>query len=68
MEFQIWIALNCLIIGLVLGALIGFQIAKRKSTNSDPQLASQLAALAATEAELRIQLGKAEQALKPLNV
>lgn len=64
MEFQIWIALNFLIIGLVLGALIGFQIAKRKSTNSDPQLASQLAALAATEAELRIQLGKAEQALE----
>ncbi len=64
MEFQIWIALNFLIIGLVLGALIGFQIAKRKSTNSDPQLASQLAALVATEAELRIQLGKAEQALE----
>jgi DNA recombination protein RmuC len=64
MEFQIWIALNFLIIGLVLGALIGFQIAKRKSPNTDPQLASQLAALAATEAELRIQLGKAEQALE----
>ncbi|MEY5023285.1 MAG: recombination protein RmuC [Actinomycetota bacterium] len=64
MEFQIWIALNFLIIGLVLGALIGYQIAKRKSPNSDPQLASQLAALAATEAELRIQLGKAEQALE----
>jgi DNA recombination protein RmuC len=64
MEFQIWIALNFLIIGLVLGAIIGFQIAKHKSTNSDPQLASQLAALVATEAELRIQLGKAEQALE----
>ncbi len=64
MEFQIWIALNFLIIGLVLGSLIGYQIAKRKSTNSDPQLASQLAALVATEAELRIQLGKAEQALE----
>ena len=64
MEFQIWIALNFLIIGLVLGALIGYQIAKRKSPNSDPQLASQLAALVATEAELRIQLGKAEQALE----
>ena len=64
MEFQIWIALNFLIIGLVLGAIIGYQIAKRKSPNTDPQLASQLAALAATEAELRIQLGKAEQALE----
>lgn len=64
MEFQIWIALNFLIIGLVLGAIIGYQIAKRKSPNSDPQLASQLAALVATEAELRIQLGKAEQALE----
>ncbi|MEY2695035.1 MAG: recombination protein RmuC [Actinomycetota bacterium] len=64
MEFQIWLALNFLIIGIVLGALIGFQIAKRKSPNSDPQLSSQLAAIAATEAELRIQLGKAEQALE----
>ncbi len=64
MEFQIWIALNFLIIGLVLGAIIGYQIAKRKSPNTDPQLASQLAALVATEAELRIQLGKAEQALE----
>ncbi|MEY4409811.1 MAG: recombination protein RmuC [Actinomycetota bacterium] len=64
MEFQIWIALNFLIVGLVLGALIGFRIAKRKSPTADPQLAAQVAALAATENELRVQLAKAEQALE----
>jgi DNA recombination protein RmuC len=64
MELQIWLGLNALIIGLILGALLGYRYAKRKATGSDPELGSRLAAMTATEIELRAQLAKAEQAFE----
>lgn len=64
MEFQIWLVLNALIIGAVIGALIGYRFAKRKSVAASPELASRVAALEATESELRTQLAKADQSLE----
>lgn len=61
---QIWFTLNALLLGLLLGALLGYQLAKRRNPAADPQLASKLAALQATEAELRNQLAKADEAAK----
>jgi len=59
----IWLSLNALIIGGVVGALIGARIQKRRAATFDPELSGKLAALEATEKELRIQLEKAEAAL-----
>ena len=59
MELAIWIGLNGLIIGAVLGAIVGFRIAKKRSPQPSENLNVQLAALEATERELRIQLSKA---------
>lgn len=53
MEFQIWIVLNALIIGVVLGAIFGYVFGKRKAVTASPELASKIAALEATEVELR---------------
>lgn len=53
-----------MLLGLLLGALLGYQLAKRRNPAADPQLASKLAALQATEAELRNQLAKADEAAK----
>lgn len=61
---QIWFTLNALLLGLLLGALLGYQLAKRRNPAADPQLASKLAALQATEAELRNQLAKSDEAAK----
>jgi len=56
METAIWFALNALLLGAVVGAVIGYTLGKRKSSDSP-----RVAALEATEAELRNQLRTAEQ-------
>ena len=48
--------------GLIIGAGFGVRYQKRKIVGSDPELASKLAGLEATEKELRAQLLKADQA------
>lgn len=60
----IWLSLNALIFGGVLGALIGARIQKRRAVSSDPELSGRVAGLEATEKELRVQLDKAEASLK----
>ncbi|MDP4755985.1 MAG: DNA recombination protein RmuC [Aquiluna sp.] len=52
----IWLALNALIVGLVLGAIVGFRFAKKRQPEFDFGTATKLAALEATEVELRKQL------------
>jgi DNA recombination protein RmuC len=59
METVIWLALNALIIGLILGALIGYQLGKRKGGGE-----ARIAALSATETELRAQLKRADEKSK----
>ncbi|MDB4018556.1 DNA recombination protein RmuC [Aquiluna sp.] len=59
----VWLSLNALIIGMVIGALIGARIQKRRAVSADPNLTGTLAGLQATEKELRVQLEKAEAAL-----
>ena len=61
---QIWFTLNALLLGLLVGALLGYQLAKRRNPAADPQLATKLAALQATETELRNQLAKSDEAAK----
>ena len=56
MNEMIWLALNALIVGLVLGAIVGFRFAKKRQPESDFGTATKLAALEATEVELRKQL------------
>ena len=58
----LWVGINALLLGLVIGAVMGFRYQKKKNSGSDPQLASKLAGLEATEKELRAQLLKADQA------
>ncbi len=52
----IWLALNALIVGLILGAIVGFRFAKKRQPESDLGTATKLAGLEATEVELRSQL------------
>jgi DNA recombination protein RmuC len=59
METAIWFALNALIIGVIVGALIGYQLGRKKAGDS-----SAVAALRATENELRAQLQKADEKAK----
>jgi DNA recombination protein RmuC len=61
METTLWFVLNALAIGLIVGGLIGFQIAKRKGGGSE---AAKIAALQATESELRAQLKRADEKAK----
>jgi DNA recombination protein RmuC len=61
---QIWFTLNALLLGLLVGALLGYQLAKHRNPAADPQLATKLAALQATETELRNQLAKSDEAAK----
>ena len=63
MELAIWIGLNGLVVGAVIGAIIGFRIAKNRTPVTDASLSIRLAALEATESELRIQIAKANQDL-----
>ncbi len=48
METVIWFVLNALVIGLIIGGLIGFQIAKRKGGGSE---AAKIAALQTASAQ-----------------
>ncbi len=61
---QIWFTLNALLLGLLVGSSLGYQLAKRRNPAADPQLATKLAALQATETELRNQLAKSDEAAK----
>ena len=51
------ISVNALILGLLIGGLVGYRIARSRGAQADPQLA----ALKATESELRAQLAKADE-------
>lgn len=64
MEQIIWLALNALIIGIVLGATIGFRIGKKRAPGQDLTLATKLAALEATEQSLREQINKADEQIR----
>ena len=52
----IWLALNALIVGLIVGAILGFRYARKRQPESDLGAVTKLAALEATEVELRNQL------------
>lgn len=56
MESAIWFVLNALAIGLLVGGLVGFVIGKKRGSDSP-----KVAALQATEVELRNQLAKADE-------
>lgn len=58
METALWLGLNALLIGLILGGFIGYRVAKRQGGGSE---AAKIAALLATEAELRAQLKRADE-------
>lgn len=59
MEQLVWISLNALALGALVGGFLGYRLGRRKPA-ADLDSASQLAALIATEAALREQLQKAE--------
>lgn len=64
MEQTLWFALNALILGLILGAVFGYRIGKKRAPGQDLTLATRLAALEATEVSLREQLSKAEDQIR----
>jgi len=59
MNEVIWVAINTLLIGVVLGAVFGYRAGKKRAPQSG-QLDAQLAATVATETALRQQLTKLE--------
>lgn len=61
MDTAIWFALNALIIGLAIGAVVGYRFAKNKTPAADQSALTRLAGLEATEKELRTQIAKAEK-------
>ena len=61
METVVWLSLNALVLGLIIGALIGYRVAKRKGGGTE---AAKIAALLATEVELRAQLKRADEKSK----
>lgn len=61
METAVWLGLNALVIGLIVGGFIGYQVAKRRGGGSE---AAKIAALLATETELRAQLKRADEKSK----
>jgi len=61
METVVWLSLNALVLGPIIGALIGYRVAKRKGGGTE---AAKIAALLATEAELRAQLKRADEKSK----
>jgi DNA recombination protein RmuC len=64
MDLTLLFVLNGLGLGLVVGGLLGYRYARRKASGSDPAVLAKLAALEATERELRNQLAKADKAAK----
>jgi DNA recombination protein RmuC len=64
MDLTLLFVLNGLGLGLVVGGLLGYRYARRKASGSDPAVLAKLAALEATEQELRNQLAKADKAAK----
>ncbi len=60
-NLSIWLGL---LIGLILGLTAGYLIARKSAGAADPGLATKLAALTATEAELRAQLLRADESAK----
>ena len=64
MDLTLLFVLNGLGLGLVVGAFVGYRYARRRATGSDPAILAKLAALEATETELRGQLTKADEAAK----
>ena len=64
MEQIIWLALNALIFGIVLGAIIGYRLGKKKAPAADVDSASRIASLEATEAALREQIRKADEQIQ----
>lgn len=63
MELAVWFGLNGLVIGALLGGLFAYRAGKRRASGGDLGIATKLAALEATETELRSQLVKAEKDL-----
>lgn len=60
-NLSIWLGL---LIGLILGLSAGYLLARKSTAGVDPELATKLAALTATEAELRAQLQRADESAK----
>ena len=61
METVVLLSVNALVLGLLVGALIGYRVARRKGGGGE---AAKIAALEATEAELRAQLQRADEKSK----
>ena len=61
MDNAIWFGINALIIGLAIGVLVGYRLAKNRLPQADPSAVAKLAGLEATEKELRNQIAKAEK-------
>jgi DNA recombination protein RmuC len=61
METDVLLCVNALVLGLLVGALIGYRVARRKGGGGE---AAKIAALMATEAELRAQLQRADEKSK----
>lgn len=64
MEQILWLTLNALIFGLIIGALIGYRFGKKRSPAGDLDANARIAALEATETALRDQLRKSEEQLQ----
>ena len=64
MDLTLLFVLNGLGLGLFIGGILGYRYARRKATGADPAVLAKLAALEATELELRSQLARADEAAK----
>jgi DNA recombination protein RmuC len=64
MEQIIWLGLNALIIGIVLGAVFGYQLGKKKAPLQNVDGASRIASLEATEIALREQIRKSDEQIQ----
>jgi DNA recombination protein RmuC len=64
MEQIVWLGLNALIIGIVLGAVFGYTLGKKKAPAQSVDGASRIASLEATEIALREQIRKADEQIQ----
>jgi DNA recombination protein RmuC len=64
MEQIVWLGLNALIIGIVLGAVFGYTLGKKKAPAQNVDGASRIASLEATETALREQIRKADEQIQ----